>query len=214
MQWIKKLFKKTFLYTIFVHTRKKFEATRWAFHGYTVAPPDTIKSKVVREYAERFQLKTFVETGTYLGQMIDATKEIFDEIVSIELDKTLFQRAKSRFSEYKNITILRGDSAELLPEYIKDIRKPVLFWLDAHYSAGFTAKGDLNTPINAELESILNHPLNTEHVILIDDARCFNGLDDYPTLNDLKKAIQEKNPNLVMNIRDDIIRIHKKLPEN
>jgi hypothetical protein len=167
----------------------------------------------VKEYAQKFNIETFVETGTYLGQMIDATKENFKEIVSIELDKNLFERAKNRFSGYKNITILQGDSSELLPGYIQNIRKPILFWLDAHYSAGFTAKGKLNTPIMKELESILIHPLNTEHVILIDDARHFNGGDDYPTLHELRQLAMNKNPNLILNVKDDIIRIHKKIPQ-
>jgi len=211
MHRIKKLLKKTLFYDIFIRARKKFEAIRWAFKGCPILPPDIIKSNVVKEYAEQFQVKIFVETGTYLGQMIDGTKVYFDEIVSIELDNDLFERAKKRFSEFKNITILHGDSAELLPICIKDIRKPILFWLDAHYSAGFTTKGNLSTPINMELESILKHPWNAEHVILIDDARCFIGDDDYPTLNELEKIVMNKNPNLIFNVKDDIIRIHKKL---
>ena len=214
MQLIKKILKKTLFYNIFIRLRKKIEATRWAFSGCPISPPDRVKSNAVKEYAEQFQIKIFVETGTYLGQMIDGTKENFDEIVSIELDNELFERAKKRFSEFKNITILHGDSAEILPKCIKDIRKPILFWLDAHYSAGFTIKGNLNTPINIELESILKHPLNTEHVILIDDARCFNGNDDYPTLNELEQLVMNKNPNLIFNVKDDIIRIHKKIPQN
>ena len=213
MQRIKKILKKTILYNIFIRIRKIFATTWWAYEQFPVSPPDRVKSDVVKEYAQKFNIETFVETGTYLGQMIDATKENFKEIVSIELDKNLFERAKNRFSGYKNITILQGDSSELLPGYIQNIRKPILFWLDAHYSAGFTAKGKLNTPIMKELESILIHPLNTEHVILIDDARHFNGGDDYPTLHELRQLAMNINPNLILNVKDDIIRIHKKIPQ-
>ena len=214
MQRIKKILKKTIFYNIFIRVRKKFEAALWASKGYPISPPDRVKSTIVKEYAEQFHLKIFVETGTYLGQMIDGTRENFDEIVSIELDNDLFERAKKRFSEFKNITILHGDSAELLPKCIKDIRKPILFWLDAHYSAGFTIKGNINTPIKMELESILKHPLNSDHVILIDDARCFNGDDDYPTLTELKQLVMNINQNLILIVKDDIIRIHKRLPQN
>ena len=212
MHRIKKLLKKNPFYIFFIWIRKKFATIWWAYEQYPVSPPDRVKSDVVKEYAQKFNIETFVETGTYLGQMIDGTKENFKEIISIELDKDLFERAKNRFSGYKNITILQGDSSELLPKYIKNIRKPILFWLDAHYSAGFTAKGILNTPIMKELESILIHPLNTEHVILIDDARYFNGEDDYPTLHELRQFAMNKNPNLMLNVMDDIIRIHKKIP--
>ena len=164
-------------------------------------------------YAEKYKLKIFVETGTYLGQMIDETRESFDEIISIELDNDLFDRAKNKFSNAKNITIIHGDSAELLPKCIMKINRPILFWLDAHYSAGFTSKGNLSTPITRELISIFDHPLNTEHVILIDDARCFNGEDDYPTMNELNQLVMNKNSNFILTFKDDIIRIHKRLSE-
>ena len=88
------------------------------------------------------------------------------------------------------------------------MNEPCLFWLDGHYSEGITAKGQLNTPILAELNHILNHSIK-DHVILIDDARCFNGLDDYPTIDELKKIIVDKKPALQFSVADDIIRIHK-----
>ena len=212
MHSIVKFFKKTPFYYIFIHVRKYYSSIMWAFAGYPVAGPDVLKSNVVKEYGEKFNVKIFIETGTYLGQMIEDTKGNFDKILSIELDKKLFEQAKNRFSGSSNVTILQGDSSLLLPKIIYDFKEPILFWLDAHYSAGFTTKGSTNTPIMAELESILGHPYNNEHVILIDDARCFNGDDDYPTISEIKRLINERNPNLILSEKDDIIRIHKKLP--
>jgi hypothetical protein len=212
MQQVKNILKKSVFYNIFVLVRKKLTTTLWILKGSPVSPPDPVKLGTVKEYAGKFDLKIFVETGTYLGQMVDGIKDNFDEIFSIELDNNLFEQAKKRFSEFKNITILHGDSAQQLPECIKNIHNPVLFWLDAHYSAGFTSKGNLYTPIKVELDSILRHPLNKEHVILIDDARCFNGDDDYPTIDELKQFVMEKNPDLFFSVKDDIIRIHKKFP--
>lgn len=211
MHSVVKFFKKTPFYNIFIHVRKNYSSIMWALAGYPIAVPDVLKSNVVKEYGVKFNIKIFIETGTYLGQMIDETKGNFDEIISIELDNDLFERAKNKFSDAKNITILHGDSTDILPKCIREIRKPILFWLDAHYSAGFTTKGNLSTPINTELESIIKHPLYSEHVILIDDARCFNGDDDYPTINELRQLIMNKNPNFILDVKDDIIRIHKKL---
>jgi hypothetical protein len=213
MQPVKKLLKKTIFYNVFIQVRKKYEATKWAMKGCPVSPPDMIKCNTVKEYAENFKLRVFIETGTYLGQMIDETRSNFDEIISIELDKDLFERAKNKFTDAKNITLLQGDSAELLPKCIKEIKRPILFWLDAHYSAGFTTKGNLSTPITREIKSILEHPLNAEHVILIDDARCFNGEDDYPTIKELKHLVINKNPDFILDIKNDIIRIHRRLPK-
>lgn len=69
-------------------------------------------------------------------------------------------------------------------------------------------KSDLNTPIINELTHIFNHKIEG-HVILIDDARCFNGADDYPTIKELQNFIKEKMPLLKLSVEDDIIRIHK-----
>ena len=48
---------------------------------------------------------------------------------------------------------------------------------------------------------------NFNHVILIDDARLFNGKNDYPTLNALRTYINQKKPNYVFQVNYDIIRI-------
>ena len=49
-----------------------------------VPPPHVVKQRVLREYAERYELKVFVETGTYRGDMVQAMKPLFDKIYSIE----------------------------------------------------------------------------------------------------------------------------------
>jgi hypothetical protein len=46
-------------------------------------------------------------------------------------------------------------------------------------------------------------------VILIDDARCFTGENDYPTLDELKSFVAERKPNHKFSVEHDIIRIHK-----
>ena len=47
----------------------------------------------MREYGEKFGLKALVETGTYYGEMVAATKHYFDRIYSIELDAVLAEWA-------------------------------------------------------------------------------------------------------------------------
>jgi hypothetical protein len=180
----------------------------WEKKGRPLPPPHLYKQKTVKEYAKAFSITTFIETGTYKGDMIEATKKIFNKIYSIELNMALYKSARQMFSRFKNVTIIRGDSGEVLPELLKTIKSPCLFWLDAHYSGGVTAKGELETPIMQELQHILNHSIK-KHVILIDDARCFVGQNDYPTIEELKKSVSSINPNLVFRIGNDIIRIHE-----
>jgi hypothetical protein len=183
------------------------EALHWEKKGRPIPPPHEYKQKIVKQYAKLFSIKTLIETGTYRGEMVEAIKTTFDRIYSIELDSTLYETAKQRFSKSRNITIIEGDSGRVLPKLLKSIKSPCLFWLDAHYSSGITARGDLDTPIMKELHCILNHSIK-KHVMLIDDACCFVGQNGYPTIGQLKKFVFNINPNLLIRIENNIIRVH------
>ena len=90
---------------------------------------------------------------------------------------------------------------------MKSMTRPCLFWLDAHYSGGPTAKAEVETPIMQELDCIFAHPEAEEHILLIDDARCFTGENDYPSLKTLEGFIRDTNPGWSFEVKDDIIRI-------
>jgi len=211
---LKKILKRTPVYAFLLERREKRIKKRiiddWYKMGRPIPPPPPIKQKIVKEYALRFSSRILIETGTYLGDMVDATKDVFSQIYSIELDENLYKRAKSRFSNASNIHIIWGDSSEVLPRILTSTRHSCLFWLDAHYSGGITAKGEFNTPIVKELKHIFAHPIKN-NVILIDDARCFTGQEDYPAIEDLKKIVAKELPDGILEVRDDIIRIHRHL---
>jgi hypothetical protein len=179
----------------------------WKKKGKPVPPPHIVKQKTVKEYGKKFSIKILIETGTLYGQMVLAVKNNFEKIISIELDKKLYRKAKINTMRHENISVIHGDSSRELSKVLKKIHEPCLFWLDAHYSKGETAKGDKETPILEELQDILNHPVSN-HVILIDDARCFIGRNDYPSINQLKKLLRAKHPYWILEVKDDIIRIH------
>jgi molybdopterin converting factor small subunit len=189
------------------YIRNKKEMHDWKRKGGAYPVPHLIKQEVIKEYARKYSLDTLIETGTYLGTMINAMKDEFAEIISIELDDELFQRAKNRFSRLTHITVLHGDSVDVLPTILSGLCKPCLFWLDGHYSGGITSKGKLETPIVQELTYILEHPI-AQHVILVDDAREFNGEQDYPTVERIRNLIQEKRPGWEVEVEMDIIRNH------
>ncbi len=153
-----------------------------------------------------YQLGSFIETGTYFGDMVDALKGEFEQVQSIELDHFLFERAQRRFRSYSHVRILHGDSASLLPLALATVNRPTLLWLDAHYSGGITACGDQQSPILVELDHIFRHPIRG-HVIVIDDARLFGTDSAYPTLQQLQEYIDEQSPLRKLEVRDDTIRI-------
>jgi tetratricopeptide (TPR) repeat protein len=179
--------------------------------GSIVPPPDALKQRVVREYSARFGLQTLVETGTYKGDMIYAVAGQFREIHSIELSRELFEEACQRFAAFDHVHLHQGDSATVLPKLLKTLHSPILFWLDAHYSSGTTARGGKDTPIVEEL-GVIYRDNPTDHVILIDDARDFTGTDDYPSLNQLRRLVEEWSPGTHFEVSDDIIRLHYPKP--
>lgn len=185
---------------------RKFEA--WKEAGSVPPMPHLGKQLVIQEYVEKFSPSVFVETGTYKGDMIYAMQPHFGEICSIELDEELFRKARKRLAGYRNVHIIHGQSGEVLPEIMKGIKQSCLFWLDAHYSGGPTAKAKVETPIMQELDCILAHPMAEEHVLLIDDARCFTGENDYPVLKEVQESILGARPNWVFEVGADIIRAH------
>ena len=191
----------------FFQQRKTYE--EWEKEGIPVPPPPVVKQHVVRTYAWRYSCDTLVETGTYLGEMVYAVKDVFDRIYSIEIDRTLARKAQKRFSKYDRITIVHGDSGEVIREILAEITTPCLFWLDSHYSGGLTSKGEFDTPVIQELTHVFDHDV-IDHVILIDDARCFTGENDYPEMNDLREFVLIKRPGWCFEVEYDIIRIHKK----
>jgi 16S rRNA A1518/A1519 N6-dimethyltransferase RsmA/KsgA/DIM1 with predicted DNA glycosylase/AP lyase activity len=67
-------------------------------------------------------------------------KKKFKRIWSIELDKILFELARKKFQSESHIKIIQGDSGTVLPELLNKLTDPDIFWLDAHYSGGKTAK--------------------------------------------------------------------------
>lgn len=177
---------------------------------FITAPHVHLKQSIVKKYAKKFEIKVLIETGTCDGGMLYATRKNFERIFSIEIDEYLHNLSKERLAKYRHISLYKGDSSRVLPEILSRIDKPCLFWLDAHYSGGITAKGSLETPIMSELKHILNHS-NLDHVILIDDAVMFVGKNDYPKLEEVREFITNERPHWTVYVNHDIIRIHKKV---
>jgi hypothetical protein len=161
--------------------------------------PHLIKQRTLSDFAERFGLQVMVETGSNLGHMINAQKHRFREIYSIELDEWLAARVRRKFAAYPHIHLCQGDSGVVLPTIVPKLKDRCLFWLDAHW-------GDESAPIKQELECIYRHPVR-DHVLLIDDARWFDGRGDYLSIDDLREHAAREYPGSVVEVKDDIIRI-------
>ena len=183
----------------------------------SVAPSYETKRATLNEYKERYGLTVLVETGTFLGDTVEFFKHTFIKVISIELAEELAKNAMKRFEQDKNVTIIQGDSGKVLRQVISEASIPILFWLDGHYSSEFfmgdvyvkTARTEVDTPIVEELKTIMASQFS--HVILIDDARLFNGLGDYPDISQVRQIVRRTGKKYNVSVENDIIRITPKL---
>lgn len=127
----------------------------------------------------RFPARVFVETGSYLGDGVQAALDAgFGRVITIEADRDCWQRVRNRFAGDSRVTAMLGNSAELLAAAISDLDEPATFWLDAHWSGEGTGglapfrESCVYSPVLEELEAIAAHPVKG-HTILVDDVRVF-----------------------------------------
>lgn len=149
-----------------------------------------LKSNIFKKYKNSF----FVETGCHLGNGIkNALGAGFKYIYSIELSPMFYNKCRNKFAKNKNVVLVLGDSSEKLFSVIENIKEPITFWLDGHYSGGNTARGKYESPLIQELEQIKRHPINN-HIIIIDDMREWVDHNEFKHY-DIYTALKEINKN-------------------
>ena len=176
----------------------------WILRGRPARSPHLLKQKTVREYGEKFGLKTLVETGTYYGEMVAAMKSRFEHIYSIEFVPELADRAARKFARDKHVRIFAGDSRVVMPEVLALLKMPALFWLDAGYYGWVGKQGDQQR-LSAELEMILSHRF--PHIVLLDDARGLTGQNGIPSVGEVKAYVESKFPTRAVEVKFDILRV-------
>jgi len=199
------LFLPAYFFRMLKSKKQKRQLADWYLSGCPIPPPHIVKQNTIEAYRQKSGYTVFIETGTFMGEMVDAQKSRFERVISIELGQDLFIKAQKKFARDKNVTIVQGDSGKVLVEIMRHINEPAIFWLDGHYSGGITAKGEKNSPIFEELKAIFSDKFNN-HIILIDDARDFVGKGDYPTISEISDFINGINENYRIMVENDIIR--------
>lgn len=202
----------------FVRERRAYETIRrlrvrtattlWRIRGCPTPPSEWVKRSILLSYTRRFHTNVFIETGTFLGETVAVMRWHVGRVISIELDEDLYRQAERRFHGDPRVSIVHGDSADVLPMVLEPIQQPALFWLDGHYSGGITAHGPSQTPVLSEIKHVLSLR-QPNHVILIDDARKFTGDAGYPSISELESLTALAFPDHHFEVRDDIIRIHR-----
>ncbi len=156
-------------------------------HSYT-------KFKIINSMRKRTNAKILIESGTFLGRTASRCSSVFDHVYTIELDTQLAARAINVLAPKRNVTVIRGDATEVLPQLLQaaDVDN-VLVFLDGHFSGGITACGTNPEPAVDEMEQLSLHKEKIR-AIIIDDFRCFGTEKDFPSKSDLLKSVERYFP--------------------
>jgi hypothetical protein len=139
---------------------------------------------------DAFNISAFIETGTWKAQTTKWASENFQKVYSFEIDEGYHNRARGLGIKAEFIL---GSSADELPKVVKRLKKPAIFWLDAHACKDQHTLTD-PCPLITELESIKKSGL--KHLLLIDDAKYFierHPIDplQWPSLDEVKAALPD-----------------------
>jgi len=158
---------------------------QWKKRDYLENSPQIVKQKVFHKYGIKDAV--WVETGTYLGLTTNFLSGLFPHVYTVEPEPKLYAAACKRFMG-KNVTLFNDVSENIFPSLLPKLSGNVNFWLDGHYSAGITFKGEKDCPVEDELIAIEKNFHNFDKItILIDDVRCFlpnnSSYTDYPSID-------------------------------
>jgi hypothetical protein len=183
-------------------------AARWRKEGWFVPVPHFVRRAMLLSHARAVSAEIFVETGTYKGGTTWCLLGEFRRILTIEVVTALASLAEERFRKFPHVTVIEGDSAEVLPEICAKLDGPCLFYLDGHYSGGVTGMGSEECPVIRELEAVFTHT-RVPFRIVIDDARLFGSDPAYPDLHAVTHAVNKHNPSMRVRVENDAILIYQ-----
>ncbi len=170
----------------------------------------SIDENLIKELRKFLPLEIFIETGTFLGDSLEAASRCFETCYSVELSAEYHHAASARFAHDPRIHIYHEDSSKFLEQNHSLYEgKSVLFWLDAHRCvADDTAGGIPQCPLLEELTAIAR--INSQSVIIIDDARLFlapptapHEASQWPCFEDVNQALHKLSDDHVLTIFND-----------
>jgi hypothetical protein len=142
----------------------------------------------------------FVETGTFRGETtVAAINAGYPEVHTIDVVEEYSRKVKADYIKDPRLHCHTGTSPDVLPK-ILDKNKFTTFWLDAHFQAykeNETCEKYGECPVLEELKVIFSIPWVKPPIILVDDARMFDGptpkfkADDWPRREQIEQMLPE-----------------------
>ena len=130
-----------------------------------------LEKEIILQILEQYpRFKSFVETGTYMGDTIFSLEDAFEELYTIEIKEEFYNNLTAKYKGSK-INFILGDSSTEIKNVLPRLKYDTIFFLDGHWSAGNTGKGGKDYPLYEEIQSIMS--FNKSAIIIIDDVRLF-----------------------------------------
>jgi len=123
------------------------------------------KRALLVRLGKMFDLKTLIETGTCMGDTVEAVRDHFQDVYSVELSPVFYKVCQEKFAGVPNVHLYFGSSDKELPTMIGLTTGPVLFFLDAHITGGPSASNGDQTV--SEMRTI--ERMCPEALVVIDD---------------------------------------------
>lgn len=173
--------------------------------GRVSVPSERAKRRHLLSLFEAGGHRVFVESGTYLGGTVAFFMPIAERVVSVEVDRPLYERAARRFAGQPNVEIVFGDALDEIPRIIGELDSPPLVWLDGHFSAGVTGQGAEEEPAGTIIQRLGEHGVPAGTTLVIDDIRLFGTTPGFPPLAEVVVMLGEYFPGARISVGMDAL---------
>ena len=166
---VKDLLKRNKIIKSTVRAVRRLQYRRMAQAGGRPFNGDQIITRTVDFLLTECDVKSFIETGTYLGQTCRyfASRHPHLPVITVETNPDFFDSSQSVLRQYANVKSILGDSAVTVSQLVQDgIEGLPLFFLDAHWYDYL--------PLPDEIRSIGHHL--TDAIMVIHDFQV-SGMD-------------------------------------
>ena len=114
---------------------------------------DSGSIKVIKYIRDKYKIRNFIETGTYVGVNSELHSKNFEWVYTCEKIEEYYDKANKRLDKYGNIVQALESSVEML-KYYKLCIKDSMIYLDAHFYDPKMPKGKGKFVILDELKSL------------------------------------------------------------
>ena len=124
--------------------------------------------EVIKYLRDKYNIKTFIETGTFKGVNAKLHSKNFDTVITCENNRNHYREAKKKLENFENIVIIKENS----PDFVRKLSiNRYIFYLDAHFYDPELPSGKGKFIVLKELENMTKFK---DSVIIIHDFA--NGL--------------------------------------